>query len=49
MIQTRFAKWKRDGLRAHAEVSELFLGLLNRVKVDLVSTHPHRIIWSPIN
>ena len=36
--QTRFAKWKREGLRAFAEDSEMFLGLLNRVKVDIVRT-----------
>jgi hypothetical protein len=37
--QIRFAKWKRDGLRAYAEDSKVFRGLLNRVKVDLVRTH----------
>ena len=36
---TRFAKWKREGLRTFAEGSEIFRGLLNRVKVDLVRTH----------
>ena len=32
----RFAKWKREGLETFAEDSEMFKGLLNRVKVDLV-------------
>ena len=27
----------------------MFLGLLNRVKKDLVRTHLHCIAWSPIN
>ena len=44
MIETRFAKWKRDGLQAFAENSELFLGLLNRVKNDLVRTHLQCVI-----
>ncbi len=35
----RFAKWKREGLRAYAEDSEMFRSLLNRVKVDLVCAH----------
>ena len=38
---SRFAKWKREGLRAFAEGSEMFRGLLNRVRVDLVRTHPN--------
>ena len=38
VIETSFAKWKRDGLRAFSEDSELYLGLLNRVKSDLVRT-----------
>jgi hypothetical protein len=32
----RFAKWKREGLRGFAEDSEMFIGFLNLVKVDLV-------------
>ncbi|KAI0276734.1 cytochrome P450 [Russula aff. rugulosa BPL654] len=36
-IPERFAKWKREGLRAFAEYSEMYLGLLNRVKVDLAN------------
>ena len=46
---TRFAKWKREGLRAFAEGSEMFRGLLNRVKVDLVRTHLECVIWTAIN
>jgi hypothetical protein len=36
MNQIRFAKWKREGLRAFAEHSEMFRDRLNRVKADLV-------------
>jgi hypothetical protein len=36
MKQIRFAKWKREGLQTFAEASEMFRGLLNRVKVDIV-------------
>ncbi|KAF8488636.1 cytochrome P450 [Russula emetica] len=34
-IPERFAKWKREGLRGFSEDSEMFRGLLNRVKVGL--------------
>jgi hypothetical protein len=47
--QTRFAKWKREGLRGFAEDSEMFRGLLNRVEVDLVRIYSRYDIWSPIN
>ena len=33
---TRFAKWKREGLRQFSEDYAMFKGLLNRVRVDLV-------------
>ena len=36
MNKIRFAKWKREGLRAFAVDSEMFKGLLNSVRVDLV-------------
>ncbi|KAH9987255.1 cytochrome P450 [Russula vinacea] len=36
-IPARFAKWKREGLQAFAEGSEMFRGLLNHVKVDLAN------------
>ena len=32
----RFAKWKRDAFKQSAERSEIFLGLFNRVKTDIV-------------
>ncbi|KAI0276739.1 cytochrome P450 [Russula aff. rugulosa BPL654] len=36
-IPKRFAKWKREGLRAFAEDSEMFRGLLNRVKSEIAN------------
>ena len=33
---TRFARWKREGLRQFTEDYAMFKGLLNRVRVDLV-------------
>ena len=32
-----FVKWKREALKLAAQRSEMFLGLFNRVKTDLVS------------
>ena len=46
---TSLAKWKRDGLRTFAEDSEMFLGLLNRVKSDLVRARLQCLMRSQIN
>jgi hypothetical protein len=35
-VDTRFAKWKREGFQHGAEHQELFQRLLNRVRDDLV-------------
>ncbi len=36
--QTRFARWKREGLKQFTEDYAMYKGLLNRVQVDLVRT-----------
>jgi hypothetical protein len=47
--ETRFAKWKREGLQQFTKDLAMFKGLLNRVRVDLVRSYPKRGLWSPID
>jgi hypothetical protein len=43
--QTRFARWKREGLRQFTEDYAMFKGFLNRVRVDLVRTCLMCSVW----
>ena len=45
----RFAKWKQQGLKQFTEDYAMFKGLLDRVRVDLVRSHPQCVIRSPDN
>lgn len=49
MKQTRFAKWKREGLQQFTRDLAMFKGLLNRVRVDLVRSYPKRGLCNPID
>ena len=46
---TRFAKWKREGLKQFTKDYAMFKGLLDRVRVDLVSPCLRFAFWSVTN